>query len=100
MNITVVDTDRTDASYRFLFGQMVVALDPIEAKLFYYDKIVWLFVIHVVYTSVARVDLGSSTTRMDIQFNVNAFVVNYVITASLIGTSLELLRFADLIVYI
>lgn len=29
-----------------------------------------------------------------------AFFVNYVITASLIGTSLELLRFADLIVYI
>lgn len=29
-----------------------------------------------------------------------AFFINYVITASLIGTSLELLRFADLIVYI
>lgn len=29
-----------------------------------------------------------------------AFFVNYIITASLIGTSLELLRFADLIVYI
>lgn len=29
-----------------------------------------------------------------------AFFVNYVITASLIGTALELLRFADLIVYI
>lgn len=47
-------------------------------------------------------NLNNSEFRWDCIFlpDKGAFFVNYVITAAFIGTSLELLRFADLIIYI
>lgn len=67
--VASVDIGRTDAGYGLIFGQVVVALDSIETKLFHNDKIVRIFNVNVINPSIIGLNYGSSTARMVFQFN-------------------------------